>query len=80
MILLTAMLLASLIRVLLLAAVMRLHDLFAQLFLSLVDISVEFIPILSNRELLVVINGDVNFPVADWLIIWVVELSNVGVS
>ena len=80
MILLTAMLLASLIRVLLLAAVMRLHDLFAQLFLSLVDISVEFIPILSNRELLVVINGDVNFPVTDWLIIWVVELSNVGVS
>ena len=58
----------------------RLHDLFAQLFLSLVDISVEFIPILSNRELLVVINRDVNFPVTDWLIIWVVELSNVGVS
>ena len=58
----------------------RLHDLLAQLFLSLVDISVEFVPVLSNRELLVVINRDVNFSVTDWLIIWVVELSNVGVS
>ena len=58
----------------------RLHDLLAQLFLSLVDISVEFVPVLSNRELLVVINRDVDFPVTDWLIIWVVELSNVGVS
>jgi hypothetical protein len=60
--------------------VVRLHDLLAQLFLSLVDISVEFVPVLSNRELLVVINRDVDFPVTDWLIIWVVELSNVGVS
>ena len=58
----------------------RLHDLLAQLFLSLMDISVEFVPVLSNRELLVVINRDVDFPITDWLIIWVVELSNVGVS
>ena len=79
MILLTARLLASLIRVLLLVVV-RLHDFLAQLFLSLVDISVKFVSILSNRELLVVINRDVDFPVADWLIVWVVELSNVGVS
>ena len=56
------------------------QDLLSQLLLSLVDISVKFVSILSNRELLVIINRDVDFPVADWLIVWVVELSNVGVS
>ena len=79
MILLIASLRGSLIRVLLLVVV-RLHDLLAQLFLSLMDISVKFVPVFSNRELLVVINRDVDFPITDWLIIWVVELSNVGVS
>ena len=55
----------------------RLHDLLAQLLLPLVYVGVEFVPVFSNRELLVVVDRDVNLSCADWLVIGVVELSYV---
>ena len=54
-----------------------LHDLFAQLLLSLVYISIKFVPVFSDRELLVIIDWDVDLSSANRLIIRVVELSNV---
>ena len=64
--------------VLILGGVMvRLRDLLAQLLLPLVYVGVEFVPVFSNRELLVVIDRDVDLSCADWLVIGVVELSYV---
>ena len=64
--------------VLILVGVMvRLRDLLAQLLLPLVYVGVEFVPVFSNRELLVVIDRDVDLSCADWLVIGVVELSYV---
>ena len=60
-----------------LLSVMRLHDLFAQLLLSLVYISVEFVPVFSDGELLVVVDRDMDFSRTDRLILRVMELSNV---
>ena len=60
--------------------VVGLQDFLAQLFLSLVDICVEFVSVLSDREFLIVVDWNVDLPVADWLIFWVVELSHVGMS
>jgi len=55
------------------------QDLLSHLLLSLVDIRVEFVSVLSNRELLVVVNWDEDLLSADWLFIWVVELGHVRV-
>ena len=64
--------------VLILGGVMvRLRDLLAQLLLPLVYVGVEFVPVFSNRELLIVIDRDVDLSCADWLVIGVVELSYV---
>ena len=60
--------------------VVGLQDFLAQLFLSLVDICVEFVSVLSDREFLIVVDWNVDLPIADWLIFWVVELSHVGMS
>ena len=60
--------------------VVGLQDLFSKFLLPLMDISVQFISVFSNRELLVVIDRDIDFLVADGLIIGVVELSNIRVS
>lgn len=43
------------------------------------DISIQLVSVLSNRELLVVIDGDVDLLSADGLILLVMELSNIGV-
>ena len=58
----------------------RLQSLFAQFLLALVDVAVQLVPVLSNRELLIVVNRNHNLTRAHWLIISVVELGNVGVS
>ena len=55
------------------------QDLLSHLLLSLVDVRVEFVSVLSNRELLVVVNWDEDLLSADWLFIWVVELGHVRV-
>ena len=68
----------SLILVVLLVVV-GLHDLFTEILLSLVYISVEFVSVLSNREFLIVINRDVNSSRADWLVLRIVELCDVRV-
>ena len=70
---------SSLVLVLLLVMV-RLHDLLAQFLFPLVNVSVELVSILSDREFLVVIDWDVDLPVAHGLVVRVVELSNIGVS
>ena len=57
-----------------------LQSLFAQFLLALVDVAVQLVPVLSNRELLIVVNRNHNLTRAHWLIISVVELGNVGVS
>ena len=66
--------------VLRLVVVVRRHDLLADLLLSLVYVSIQLVPVFSDRELLVVVNRDVDSAGADWLVFWVVELGNVGVS
>lgn len=44
------------------------------------DVCIEFVPILSNGELLIIIDRDVDFLLADRLIIRVMKLSNVRMS
>ena len=58
--------------------VVRRQNLLSQLLLSLVDVCIQLISIVSDGELLVVINRDVNLLLTDWFIIWVVELCNIG--
>ena len=59
---------------------MRLKYLLSEFLLALVDISIELVTVFANRELLVVVNGNVNFLAANRLILRVVELRNIGVS
>ena len=44
------------------------------------DVGVEFVAVLSNRKLLVVVDWDVNFPVAVGLVLRIVELGHIWVS
>ncbi len=60
--------------------VVRLENLLSQLLFTLVDVCVKLVAILTNRELLVIINWDVYPLCTYWLIIWIVELGNIGVS
>ena len=55
-------------------------DALSKLLLSAVDVSVELVAILTNRELLVVIDWNVDAARAHWLVLWVVELSYIGMS
>jgi hypothetical protein len=57
---------------------MTLENFFPELFFSLVDISVQFVSVLPDRELLIVVYRDLDFPVAVRLVIGVVELGNIG--
>ena len=58
----------------------RLKYLLSEFLLALVDISIELVTVFANRELLVVVNRNVNFLAANRLILRVVELRNIGVS
>lgn len=87
MVLLGGRLLLLLLRVGLLTApivvvvvLVRLQSLFAQFLFALVDVAVQLVPVLSNGELLIVVNGNNNLTSAHRLIISVVELGNVRVS
>lgn len=60
--------------------VVTLKNFLAELLLSLVDVRVQLVAVLPDRELLVVVNWNVNLARADRLVIRVVELGNVGVA
>ena len=62
-----------------LAVVMRRHDLFAELLLSLMYVGVQLVSVLPDRELRVVVDRDVDPPVADWFVVRVVELGDIRV-
>ena len=55
------------------------EDLLSHFLLSLVDVGVKFVSVLTDRELLVIVNWDEDLFQAIWLLIWVVELSDVWV-
>ena len=55
------------------------EDLLPELLFALVDIRVKLVPVLADRKLLVVVDWNVDLLRAHWLLVWVVELSNVGV-
>ena len=74
----TCYLTTSTLLVVVVVVVMRLKDLLSEFLLSLVYVSIQFISILPDRELLIVINRDVDFSGANWFIIWVVELGYIG--
>lgn len=57
---------------------MRLKDLLSQFLFAFVNISVELVSILTDRKLLVVVDRNVDFLSADWLVFRVMELLNVG--
>ncbi len=42
------------------------------------DVLVKFVPVLSDRKLLVVVDWNVDLSSANWFISWVVELSAIG--
>jgi len=60
--------------------VMGLEDFLAQLLLPLVDICIQFISVLTDREFLIVVDRNINLPRANWLVFGVVELGNISVS
>ena len=55
------------------------EDLLPEFLFALVDIRVKLVPVLADRKLLVVVDGNVDLLRAHWLLVWVVELSHVGV-
>jgi hypothetical protein len=59
---------------------MGLERLLPELLLALVDIRIKLVAVLSNRELLVVVDRDDDFACANRLIISVVKLGHVWVS
>lgn len=59
---------------------MRLKDLLSKFLLALVDISVELVTIFADRELLIIINRDINLLAAHRLILRIVELRYIGMS
>jgi hypothetical protein len=71
------LLLASIVVV---VVVVALEDLLAQFLLTLVDIRVEFVAVLADREFLVVVNRDHDLARANGLVVRVVELGHVGVA
>lgn len=60
--------------------VVGLEDLSTQLLLSSVDVGVQFVSVFANRELLIVVNRDVNAAGADGLVLRIVELSHIGMA
>jgi hypothetical protein len=59
---------------------MRLKDLLPKFLLALVDISIELVTIFADRELLIIINRDINLFAAHRLILRIVELRYIGMS
>ena len=71
--------LASASVVVVVIVVVGLQNLASQLLLASVDIGVEFVAVLPDRELLVVVDGDVDATRAHGLVVDVVELGHVVV-
>ena len=59
---------------------MRLQDALSELLLSSVDVCVQFVTVLPDRELLVVVDGDIDASSAHWLVLRIVELGHIRVS
>lgn len=55
------------------------QDLLPHLLLPLMDIRIKLIAVLLDRELLVVVDRNEDFLSANWFLLWVVELLDVGV-
>ena len=53
------------------------QDLLTHLLLSLVDVRIQLVSVLTDGELLVVVNWNEDLLCANWLLVWVVELSHV---
>ena len=62
---------------LLLVLLLLSQSLLAQLLFTLVNVAVELVSVLSNRELLVVVDWNVDLPLAIRLVLWVVELGHI---
>ncbi len=60
--------------------VVGLQDTLSQLLLSAVDVCIQFVTVFPDRELLVVVDWDVDAPRAHWLVLRVVELGHIGMS
>ena len=60
--------------------VMGLDDLLAQFLLSLVNICVKFVSVLADRELLVVVDRNINLSCTHRFVFRIMELRNIGVS
>lgn len=60
--------------------VVALEQFLAEFLLALVNILIESITVLTDRELLVIVNRNMNLLLADRLVLRAVELSDVGVS
>lgn len=60
--------------------VVRSEDLLSKFLLALVDVCIQFVAVLPDRELLVVVDGDVNLAGTNWLVVGVMELGHVGMS
>ena len=41
------------------------------------DIRIELVSVLTDRELLIIVNWDIYFLSANWFLVWVVELGDV---
>ena len=57
--------------------VMRLKNLFSELLLTLVNICIQLVPVLSDGKLLIIINWDIDLFGTDGFIIRIVELSHI---
>ena len=60
--------------------VVGLEDLLAELLLPLVDICIELVAILSDRELLVIIDGNADLLRTYGLVLGVVKLTDIGMA
>lgn len=65
--------------VVVIVVVVGLQDAFSEFLLAPVDVRVQFVAVLPNRKLLIVVDGDVDASSADRLVLWVVELCHIRV-
>ena len=70
----------TLLVVLLVVVVVGLEDALSELLLSFMDVLVELVAVFADRELLVVVDGDVDSACANRLIFRVVELCHVRMA
>lgn len=64
---------------LLVVSLMLGQNLSAKFLLALVDIRIKLVPVLSDRELLIIVNWNIYFLSANRFFVWVVELGYIWV-